>query len=139
MRTVRDVMSGDIEVLRTTESAADAASFLAAHDLDSIPLCQSDGSLAGSVSARDILAKVVAKGLDARQVPLSEFAEPADVLAVDIDVSVDEAVTIMCRHHKARLPVVEGDRVVGLVTQRDVARSIAFRPAWTEGLDDLTL
>jgi CBS domain-containing protein len=139
MRTVRDVMSGEIEVLRTTESAADAASFLAAHDVDSIPLCQSDGSLAGSVSARDILAKVVAKGLDAREVPLSEFAEAADVLALDVDVPVDEAVTIMCRHHKTRLPVVEGDRVVGLVTQRDVARSIAFRTSWSDGLDDLRL
>jgi CBS domain-containing protein len=137
MRTVRDVMSGDIEVLRTTESAADAASFLAAHGVDSVPLCQSDGSLAGTVTTRDILAKVVAKGLDAREVRLSEFAEPGDVLALDVDVPVEEAVTVMCRHDRARLPVVEGDRVVGLVTQRDVARSIAFRPSWADGLDDL--
>ena len=132
-------MSDDIEVLRTTESAADAASFLAAHDVDSIPLCQSDGSLAGSVSARDILARVVAKGLNARDVPLSEFAEPSAVLALDVDVPVDEAVTFMRRHHKARLPVVEHDRVVGLVTRRDVARSIAFRPSWAEGLEDLRI
>jgi CBS domain-containing protein len=136
MRTVRDVMSSDIEVLRTTESAADAAAFLAAHEVDSIPLCQSDGSLAGSVSAFDILARVVAKGLDARQVPLSEFAEQSGVLALDVDAPVDEAATVMCRHQRARLPVVEGDRVVGLVTRRDIARSIAFRPPWSEGFDD---
>jgi CBS domain-containing protein len=139
MRTVRDVMSGDIEVLRTTESAADAASFLAAHDVDSIPLCQSDGSLAGTVSARDILAKVVAKGLDAREVPLSELVESPDVLALDVDVPLDEAVDIMCRQHKERLPVVEDRRVVGVVTQRDIARSIAFRPSWFEDLDDLRI
>jgi CBS domain-containing protein len=132
-------MTGDIEVLRTTESAADAASFLAAHEMDSIPLCQSDGSLAGVVSARDILAKVVAKGLDAREVRLSEFVEPGDVLALDVDVPVEEAVTVMCRHHRARLPVVEGDRVVGLVTQRDIACSIAFRPSWADGFDDLRI
>jgi hypothetical protein len=35
--------------------------------------------------------------------------------------------------------VVEGDRVVGLVSQRDVARSIAFRPSWADGLDDLRI
>jgi CBS domain-containing protein len=132
-------MSGDIEVLRTTESAADAASFLAAHDVDSIALCGSDGSLAGIVSARDILAKVVAKGLDAREVSLAELADPADVLALDADESVEQAVTVMCRHHRARLPVVEGDRVVGMVNQRDVARSIAFRPSWADGLDDLRI
>jgi CBS domain-containing protein len=139
MRTVRDVMSGDIEVLRTTESAADAASFLAAHEVDSIPLCQADGSLAGSVSAFDILAKVVAKGLDAREISLSEFADASDVLALDVDAPVDEAVTVMCRHHKGRLPVVEGDRVVGLVTRRDIVRSIALRPSWADGPDDLRI
>ena len=37
MRTVRDVMRGDIEVLRTTETAADAACYLAAHREDSVP------------------------------------------------------------------------------------------------------
>jgi len=60
-------------------------------------------------------------------------------LALDVDVPVEEAATVMCRNQRARLPVVEGDRVVGLVTQRDVARSIAFRPSWADGLDDLRI
>ena len=84
------------------------------------------------MSNRDIVAKVVAKGRDPRQVQLSELAEPGDVLGLDVDVSVDDAVTVMCRPHRARLPVLEGDRVVGLVTQRDIARSLAFRPIWDE-------
>jgi CBS domain-containing protein len=130
MRTVRDVMRRDIEVLRTTESAADAACFLAARTEESVPLCLSDGSLAGTVSSRDIVAKVIAKGRDPHQVQLSELAEPGDVLGLDVDVPVDEAVSVMCRHHRARLPVLEGDRVVGLVTQRDLARSLAFCPIW---------
>jgi len=132
MRTVRDVMRKDIEVLRTTESAADAACFLAGRSDDSVPLCLSDGSLAGTVSNRDIVAKVIAKGRDPRQVQLSELAEPGDVLGLDVDVPVDEAVSVMCRHHRARLPVLEENRVVGLVTQRDIARSLALRPMWDE-------
>ena len=130
MRTVRDVMRSDVEVLRTTESAADAACFLAAHGEESVPLCLADGSLAGTVSSRDIVAKVVAKGRDPRHVRLAELAEPGDVLGLDVDAPVDEAASVMCRHHRARLPVLEGDRVVGLVTQRDLARSLAFRPIW---------
>jgi CBS domain-containing protein len=132
MRTVRDVMRSDIEVLRTTESAADAACFLAACPERSVPLCLADGSLAGIVSSRDIVAKVIAKGRDPRHVTLSELAEPGDVLGLDIDAPVDEAVSVMCRHHRADLPVLEGDRVVGLVTQRDIARSLAFRSLWDE-------
>ncbi len=132
MRTVRDVMSGDIEMLRTTESVREAASYLATHDEDSVTLCLSDGSLAGMVSARDIVAKVVAKGLDPREVTLAELAEPADVLALDVGLTVEEAVSIMARHQRARLPVTEGNRVVGLVTRRDMARSLSFIAPWDD-------
>ena len=132
MRTIRDVMLGDIQVLRTTETVADAATFLAAQAEDAVPLCLSDGSLAGMVSNRDIVVQVVAKGRDPAQVSLAEFAGPADVVALDVDVSLEEAVAVMCRHQRARLPVIEGDRVVGSVIQRDVVRSISFRPPWAE-------
>jgi CBS domain-containing protein len=133
MRTIRDVMSGNVEVLRTTDTAADAACFLASHAEDSAPLCQSDGSLAGTVSMRDIVAEVVAKGRDPRQVRLAEFTGAADnVVALDVDVSLPDAVAVMCRHHRSRLPVLQEERVVGFVTQRDVARSISFQPPWTD-------
>ena len=132
MRTVREVMTRDIEVLRTTETAADAAAYLATHDDDAVLLCLADGSLAGSISNRDIVAKVVAKGLDPRTVQLGSIAEPIDAVAVDIDVSVEDAVTVMCRHRRPRLPVVESARVVGSVNQRDVARALSFQSHWAE-------
>jgi CBS domain-containing protein len=91
MRTVRDVMSGNIEVLRTTETAADAATFLASHGEDSVSLCLSDGSLAGTVSNRDIVSKVVAKGLDPREVSLGDLSESAVVAALDADLTVEDA------------------------------------------------
>jgi CBS domain-containing protein len=132
MRTVRDVMSGRVEVLRTTETVADAAGYLASHAEDSVPFCLSDGSLAGTVSNRDIVSKVVAKGLDPRDVRLEELFAPGDVLALDAGVSVDDAAAYMCQHHRSRLPVTDGNRVIGLVTQRDVVRSVSFRPSWVD-------
>jgi CBS domain-containing protein len=131
MRTVRDVMHGRVEVLRTTDTAADAACFLADHGEDSAPLCQSDGSLAGSVSNRDIVARVVAQGRDPRSVSLAEFTRVTDdVVALDVDGSLEDAVAVMCRHQRSRLPVLERERVVGFVSQRDVACSITFQPPW---------
>jgi CBS domain-containing protein len=125
-------MSGDIEVLQTSETAADAASYLASHVEESVPLCLSDGSLAGTVSNRDIVSKVVAKGLDPREVRLEDLAEADGALALDADVTVEDAVAYMSRHHRTRLPVTEGNRVIGLVTQRDAARSVSFRPSWVD-------
>ena len=132
MRTVRDVMQGEMEVLRTTETAADAACFLAAHGEDAVPLCLGDGSLAGMVSTRDIVAQVVAKGRDPRQVSLAEFAGAAEVVALDVDVPLADAVAVMCRHERARVPVLEGERVIGSVTRRDVARCISFQAPWAD-------
>ena len=86
----------------------DAASFLASHVDDSVPLCQSDGRLAGTVSNRDIVTKVVAKGLDPSEVSLAELAEPIDVPALDADLTVEDAASYMCRQHRTRLPSPAG-------------------------------
>jgi CBS domain-containing protein len=88
--------------------------------------------LAGTVSNRDIVSKVVAKGLDPREVMLAELAEPIDVPALDADLNVEDAASYMCREHQTRVPVTSGNRVIGLVTQRDIARSLSFRPSWTD-------
>jgi CBS domain-containing protein len=132
MRTIRDVMCEEVDVLRTTDTVADAASFLAGQSDDSVPLCQSDGSLAGAVSSRDIVTQVVAKGRDPHEVSLAEFAGPSEVVALDLDVPLEDAVALMCRHHRSRLLVLKEERVVGFVTQRDLARSISFQPPWAD-------
>ncbi len=132
MRTIRDIMCEGVDVLRTTDTAADAANFLAGQSDDSVPLCKSDGSLAGVVSTRDIVTHVVAKGRDPRDVSLAEFAGPADVVALDVDVSLEDAVALMCRHQRSRLLVLKEERVVGFVTRRDVARSISFQSPWAD-------
>jgi CBS domain-containing protein len=77
MKTVRDVMCPVRDVLQTTDSVADAARYLASHDEDSVALCRADGSLAGTVSNRDIVAQVVARELDPRRMPLSPSSAAA--------------------------------------------------------------
>jgi CBS domain-containing protein len=133
VKTIRDVMCGEVDVLRTTDSAADAARYLAASRDDAVPFCLHDGSLAGTVSSRDIVTRVVAEGRDPRAVPLAEFADQADVVALDVEVPLEDAVALMCRHQRSRLLVLDHERVVGVVTQRDIARSISFQVPWTDG------
>jgi CBS domain-containing protein len=129
MKTVRDVMCPVLDVLHTTDSVADAAGYLASHEEESVPFCLADGRLAGTVSNRDIVTKVVARGLDPRQVQLSALAGPGEPVTLDVDVSVEDAVATMTRAHQGRLPVTADARVVGFVTRRDMARTLAFRPS----------
>jgi CBS domain-containing protein len=129
MKTVRDVMCPVLDVLHTTDSVVDAASYLATHDEESVPFCLADGRLAGTVSNRDIVTKVVAQGLDPRQVQLSALTGPGEPVTLDVDVSVEDAVAVMERSRQGRLPVTADARVIGFVTQRDMARTLAFRPS----------
>lgn len=132
MRTVRDVMHVDVEVLRTSGTVTDAASYLATHDVDSVPVCLSDGRLVGAVSARDIVVEVVAKGRDPRDVSLVELTGREETVSLEVDSPIEEAAALMCRHAAPWLPVLEGQRVVGLATRRDVACSVALRPWWED-------
>ena len=129
MKTVRDVMCPVLDVLRTTDSVEEAAAYLARTEEESVPVCRADGRLAGTVSNRDIVAQVVARGLNPRQVQLSALTGPGEPVTLDVDASVEDAVALMSRGRQGRLPVTADARVVGFVTQRDMARALAFRPS----------
>jgi CBS domain-containing protein len=72
---------------------------------------------------------VVAQGLDPRQVRLSDLVGPLEPVTLDIDVSVEDAVALLTRSTQGRVPVTADARVVGFVTRRDMARTLAFRPS----------
>jgi CBS domain-containing protein len=138
MKTVRDVMRADLDVVRSTASVAEAARYLATHEADAVVVCREDGSLAGEVTPGDIVAMVVARGLDPAATTMGELSDRAvaatagDGLGVGADLSVEEAAGLMSRGRRACMPVVEGGRVIGTVTRRDVARSVTMRPPWDD-------
>jgi CBS domain-containing protein len=130
--TVREVMVAGVEVLDVSESVATAARYLAARDVDSVTVCQGDRVVAGNVNSRDIVTLVVARGLDPEQVLLGELAGLRQAVFVEAGAPLDEAASLMSRHRLTQLPVVEGARVVGNISQVDVVRSVTLRP-WANG------
>jgi CBS domain-containing protein len=132
MATVRDVMRDQVEYLQTSHTAADAASFLACHGVGSVTLCDADGHLAGIVTERDIVVKVVALGEDPRAFALSDLAGQCEAFSVGLDDAVEDAVAMMAAHQVAHIPVVEDDKVVGLVERGAVARSLMLGHSWAD-------
>ena len=81
-----------------------------------------NGRLTGMVTDRDIAIRVVAEGRDPQSTPVREVASK-DLVTVDPQQDLDEALRLMAQHQVRRLPVVEEDgRLVGVVAQADVAR-----------------
>jgi CBS domain-containing protein len=92
-----------------------------------IPVVQ-NGTLVGTVTDRDITLRVVAEGKDPQRTTVGEIA-PKNLVTVEPDRDLREALKLMARHQVRRLPVVEGDSLVGVIAQADVAKEADERQA----------
>jgi CBS domain-containing protein len=120
MTQIRDVMTQNPTACEPSASVADVAKVMANEDVGQIPVADG-GNLVAVVTDRDLVVRVLADGRDPQSTTAGEIAS-RDVVTVSPDASLDEALTLLARHQVRRLPVVEGDRLVGIVAQADVAR-----------------
>src|SRR5947209_17147355 len=123
-KTAREVMSGGAECVGENESLAEAAKKLADLNVGAMPICGEDDRLKGMLTDRDIVVKVIAKGKDPGQTTAGELADQGEVVTIGADDSVDEALHTMTQHKVRRLPVIDGHRLVGVISQADLALEI---------------
>lgn len=103
---------------RTEDSVFDAVSQMAEHCCSSILVCE-EGRLRGIFTERDLLVRVVAAGLDPKQVKLGEVMTP-DPDTVDGSTPVYEAIRRMDEFSYRHLPVMDGEKILGVVALRDL-------------------
>jgi CBS domain-containing protein len=84
------------------------------------PVVEGD-RLVGTLTDRDIVTRVVAEGKDPQTVPVREVAS-TDVVTIDPQQDLDEALRLMASNQVRRLLVEEDGRLVGVVAQADIAR-----------------
>ena len=118
-QTVRDVMTKDPVTVPPTATLMQAAQAMSARDIGDV-LVVEKGKIRSVLTDRDIVVRAVAEGRDPTQTPVSEAASMASV-TVGPDEPVEQAVRLMREHKVRRLPVVEHDRVVGVVSLGDLA------------------
>lgn len=119
--SVREVMSGGAECIGEHDTVEQAAKRLADLDVGAMPICGDDERLKGMISDRDIVVKVLAQGKDPAQTEARELATQGEVVTIGADDSVDEALRTMADHKVRRLPVIDGHKLIGMVTQADLA------------------
>ena len=121
MTTAREIMTEGAEVVDIRDTIESAAQKMANLDIGAIPICNSEGRLQGMLTDRDIAVKVVAAGRDPKSVTAGELADQSEVVTIGADDSVEEALRTMKQHKVRRLPVIDGQDLVGIVSQGDVA------------------
>ena len=104
--------------IEAEKSVLEAARFMMEHSIGALPVLR-NGELAGIVSERDIMNRVVAVGRTPGTTAVSEIMT-ANPRAVPIDETIDECLFIMREFGFRHLPIVEGKEVKGLVSLRDL-------------------
>ncbi len=134
---VKDVMSQNIVSVETTEPVAAAARLMKERNIGSIPVRDEQGRLAGMLTDRDIVLRCVAAGRDPAKLEIFDIMSTGAVTAAPGE-DVTAALSRMRAEQIRRLPVVEGDRLVGMLSLADVARTQRFDMEAAQALSGIT-
>ncbi len=132
----RDIMTTDVVSVSEGSSIVEAAQKMKRADVGSLPVEEND-RIVGIVTDRDIVLRNVADEHDPNRETCGEIMS-TDVVAVDPEMSVEEVSRLMSSHQIKRIPVVENDRVVGMISLKDISQTRDLQDEAAETLNDIT-
>ena len=119
-RTVADIMTRDPLTIEANQSVAESAKLMRQGDTGAIVVLE-DGRVSGIVTDRDIAVRVVADAKDVTSTSVGEACSGEDLATVGPDTSLDQAAKLMRQKNVRRIPVVERDQAVGILSIGDLA------------------
>ena len=119
MTTARDIMTATPDFVDGSTSVLDVAKKLASGNYGSLPICDGD-KVTGMITDRDIVVKVLAEGKDPATTKVIDLVQ-GEVVTIGADDSIEQAAETMAKHQVRRLPVIDGNKLVGMLAQADLA------------------
>ncbi|MER7081768.1 CBS domain-containing protein [Saccharopolyspora kobensis] len=123
MTTARDVMHAGAKCIGEDESLYKAAQMMRDLEVGSLPICGRDNRLHGIITDRDIVLRCCAEGRDPAEVKAGELAQGKPHW-VDAGSDVSKVLTMMEQHQIRRLPVIADHKLVGMISEADLARHL---------------
>ena len=124
VQTVRDAMVPEPTMLGVDASAQEAGKCLEHEEMRAVFVVEADGALVGVLTRKTLVREVVAAGRDPRETRLREIAEPP-LFTLDASLSLEDGFHALEEHDLERVPVVEGGRLVGVLSRAVVQRRLA--------------
>jgi len=117
---VKDCMCKEVVFIRPEDSVCDCAQMMKQHQVGCIPVCDCNHQIVGLITDRDVILRTVACNKDAKTTPVSEVMT-CNVCCCPSDADVQEAEQLMQTNKVRRLPIVENNKVIGILTLGDLA------------------
>lgn len=121
IREILTLKSDDIHTITPTETVEVAAGKLVSLGVGSLVVMKG-GEMVGLVTERDVVKGMVAHGCDLKDTPVSRIMVTEPVVA-SADDSVDYARDVMTKSHIGHLPILDGNKLYGIISFHDVARA----------------
>lgn len=119
---VRDLMIKNVVTLPCTATAFEAAKTIKTQKVGCVVVTHDSKKLDGIITSKDIVKRVIAEGKDPKKVKLQDVMSKV-VHSVSPETHVSEAVKIMAKHDVRRLPVVDGGKLIGIITDKNVIKA----------------
>ncbi len=120
---VKDIMY-PAHKMDANSTIVEAAKFVTEHEIGSV-FIESRKKIVGIVTERDIVRKIVSKGLDARRIMVYEIMS-APIISVSPETGLEEAADIMSKNKIRRLGIIENGHIVGKVTQNLIGKNLKY-------------
>ncbi len=118
MPQVREMMTPDVVTIQPGTSVRDAAKTMIQEKKGPLPIVDGDRAVA-IVTDRDLVAHVLAEGRDPASTTVDDVSS-RDLVTIGPDQDVDEARQLMAQNELDRVLVVEGERLVGIISEADI-------------------
>ena len=119
---VKDCMSENVVWVTGNNTIYDVAKLMNENHIGSIPVCDNNNNLVGIVTDRDIVLRTIACGKDVRQTKVTDIMT-TEVIKTSKDTEVSWVANIMAKNQIRRVPVVEDEKLVGIISIGDLARN----------------
>ena len=119
---VNECMCHDVMWVNPNASVCECANIMAEHKIGCLPVCDTNKKVVGIVTDRDILLRSVCWGKAIETTPVSEIMS-TNVCWCNSNVELQHAENIMADNQVRRLPVLENDKIVGIISIGDISRN----------------
>ncbi|GAA2236986.1 MULTISPECIES: CBS domain-containing protein [Kitasatospora] len=119
MITARDVMHAGAQCINADETLDKAAKIMRDKGVGALPICGTDQKLKGIITDRDIVVRCIAEGKDPADMKAMDLAGHLHCVRADDDM--ETVLKKMEQHQIRRIPVIENERLVGMISEADLA------------------
>ena len=126
MKTAGDILrskGGAIHSVTSSSTVYDALTLMAEKNIGAVLVIDQDGAIAGIFSERDYARKITLRNLTSRKTPVADVMTRS-VVFVPTARTIDECMALMTDKHIRHLPVLDGPKLVGVLSIGDVVKAV---------------